>query len=157
MWNFKSSHSVQGIFRCVKPREHRRETEEMNVPQGKQDAKVLGLDWNNKDDVLKYKVEVKVSQQSKLTKRNILSQVARIYDPIGFAAPYLVRAKIGLQDLWKEGLVWDDELSPNVERKWQAYFTEMQQLNSVYRCICPAETVEPPILCVFADASRGAF
>ena len=56
---------------------------------------MLGLVWNNKDDVLKYKVEVKVSQQSKLTKRNICSQVARIYDPIGFAAPYLVRAKIG--------------------------------------------------------------
>ena len=38
----------------------------------------------------------------------------------------------------------------------------MQQLNSVWldrciRCICPAETVEPPILCIFADASRGAF
>ena len=141
------------------PENNRKETEEINVPQGKQDAKVLGLAWNNKDDVLKYKVEVKVSQQSKLTKRNILSQVARIYDPIGFAAPSLVRAKIGLQDLWKEGLDWDDELSPNVETKWQAYFTKMQQLNSVWldRCICPAETVEPPILCVFADASRGAF
>ena len=146
----------------LSPENYRKETEEINVPQGKQDAKVLGLVWNNKDDVLKYKVEVKVSQQSKLTKRNILSQVARIYDPIGFAAPYLVRAKIGLQDLWKEGLDWDDELSPNVETKWQAYFTEMQQLNSVWldrciRCICPAESVEPPILCVFADASRGAF
>ena len=146
----------------LSPENNRKETEEINVPRGKQDAKVLGLAWNNKDDVLKYKVEVKVSQQSKLTKRNILSQVAKIYDPIGFAAPYLVRAKIGLQDLWKEGLDWDDELSPNVETKWQAYFTEMQQLNSVWldrciRCICPAETVEPPILCVFADASRGAF
>ena len=120
---------------------------------------MLGLVWNNKDDVLKYKVEVKVSQQSKLTKRNILSQVARIYDPIGFAAPYLVRAKIGLQDLWKEGLDWDDELSPSVQTKWQVYFTEMQQLNNVWldRCIYPAETVEPPILCVFADALRGAF
>ena len=85
---------------------------------------MLGLVWNNKDDVLKYKVEAKVSQQSKLTKRNILSQVARIYDPIGFAAPYLVRAKIGLQDLWKEGLDWDDELSPSVQTKWQVYFTE---------------------------------
>ena len=35
----------------------------------------------------------------------------------------------------------------------------MQQLNNVWldRCIYPAETVEPPILFVFADASRGAF
>ena len=87
---------------------------DINVPQGKQDEKVLGLVWNNKDDVLKYKVEVKTNktQQPKFTKRNIISQVARIYDPIGFAAPYLVRAKIGLQELWKEGLDWDHELSP---------------------------------------------
>ena len=76
---------------------------DINVPQGKQDAKVLGMVWNyNKDDVLKYKVEVPKhdTQQPKFTKRNVLSQVARIYDPIGFAAPYLVRAKIGLQELW---------------------------------------------------------
>ena len=57
----------------LSPKNNRKESEEINVPQGKQDAKVLGLVWNNKDDVLKYKVEVKVSQQSKLTKRNILS------------------------------------------------------------------------------------
>ena len=36
---------------------------------------------------------------------------------------------------------------------------EMKQLNGVSfeRCICPRNVVEPPILCVFADASRGAF
>jgi hypothetical protein len=131
------------------------------VPQGKQDAKVLGLVWNNKDDVLKYKVEVEIckTQQPKFTKRNILGQVARIYDPIGFAAPYLVRAKIGLQELWQEGLDWDDELSPSDQIKWLSYFKEMEQLNqiSLERCLCPVMTDEPPTLCVFADASRGAF
>ena len=83
-----------------------KDVKDINVPQGKQDEKVLGQVWNNKDDVLKYKVEVKANktQQPKFTKRNILSQVARIYYQIGFAAPYLVRAKIRLQELWKEGL-----------------------------------------------------
>ena len=39
------------------------------------------------------------------------------------------------------------------------HFEEMKQLNGVSfeRCICPRNVVEPPILCVFADASRGAF
>ena len=88
---------------------------DINVPQGKQDAKVLGMVWNNKDDILKYKVEIPKhdTQQPKFTKGNVLSQVARIYDPIGFAAPYLVRAKIGLQELWQKGLEWDDDLSPS--------------------------------------------
>ena len=140
---------------------NQKDEEEINVPQSKQDAKVLGVVWNNKDDVLKYevKVEVTITQKPKLTKRTILSQVAQVYDPIGFAAPYLVRAKIGLQELWQEELDWDDELSPNAQRKWLSYMEEMEQLNniSLERCICPIVTLEPPILCVFADASSGAF
>ena len=133
---------------------------EINVPQGKQDAKVLGLVWNNKDDMVKYKVEVEIcgTQKPSVTKRNIPSQVAKICDPIGFAAPYLMKAKIGLQELWKKGLDWDDELSPSNQMKWLSYFQEMEQLNhiSLERCLCPVATVEPPTLCVFADASRDA-
>ena len=118
------------------------------VPQGKQDAKVLGMVWNNKDDVLKYKVEVPKhdTQQPKFTKRSVLSQVARIYDPIGFATPYLVRAKIGLQELWQKGLEWDDDLSPSDQLKWLLYFKEMEQLNQISfeRYLCPVAPAEPP-------------
>ena len=100
-----------------------KDVKDINVPQGKQDEKVLGLLRNNKEDVLKYKVEVKANktQQPKFTERNILSQVARIYDPIGFAVPYMARAKIGLQELWKEGLDWDHELSPKDQMKWSSF------------------------------------
>ena len=61
-----------------------KDVKDINVLQGKQDEKGLGRVWNNKDDVLKYKVEVKANktQQPKFTKRSILSQVARTYDPI---------------------------------------------------------------------------
>ena len=111
------------------------------MPQGKPDAKVLGLVWNTKDDLLKYKVEVEMceTQQPKSTKRKILSQVARIYDPIDLAAPYLVSAKISLQDVWQKRFDWDDELSPSEQTKWSAYFKEMEQLSqtSVERCLYP--------------------
>ena len=61
----------------------------------------------------------------------------------------LVREKIGLQELWKEGLDWDHDL----------VLKGMEQLNqiSLERCLCPVVPGEPPTLCVFADASRGAF
>ncbi len=45
---------------------------------------------------------VKPNNQS--SPREYPRQVARIYDPIGLAAPYLVRAKIGLQELWQKDL-----------------------------------------------------
>ena len=43
--------------------------------------------------------------------------------------------------------------------KWLSYYKKMEQLNqiSLERCLCPVVPVEPPTLCVFADASRGAF
>jgi hypothetical protein len=141
--------------------ERKTELNEINVPQSQTDAKVLGVSWDSVKDVLKYKFEIEAVKCdiTDLTKRKILSQIARIYDPIGFVAPFLVRAKINLLELWEEGVDWDDELAPSTQKKWSSYFEEMKQLNGVSfeRCICPRNVVEPPILCVFADASRGAF
>ena len=79
--------------------------------------KVLGLEWNPESDKLKlHTKELHQQKENKklerLTKRSVLSRVARIFDPVGFASAFVIRAKIGLQDLWKRGLDWDDELLP---------------------------------------------
>ena len=137
------------------------EMEEIKVPQGTSKEKVLGVVWNNSDDVLKYKVvpDILKSQPVKITKRSILSQIARIYDLIEFASAFLIIAKIGIQELWQKGINLDDELSPESQEQWLSFFKEMKKLNDAVleRCLCPFIPVELPILCVFADASRGAF
>ena len=51
------------------------------------------------------------------SKRRILSQVARIYDPIDFASAFLIRAKIGLQELWEKGVGWDEKLPSETQAK----------------------------------------
>ena len=68
---------------------------EIKVPQSQTEAKVLGISWNCIEDVLKYKFEIEAVKLclTDLTKRKILSQIARIYDPIGFVSPFLIRAK----------------------------------------------------------------
>ena len=100
------------------------EKNKIKVPQSKTEAKVLGVAWYCEMDVLKYKVEIENGKScvADLFKRKILSQIARIYDPIGFAFPFLVRAKVSLQELWWEGVDWDDKLAPSVQQKWSAYF-----------------------------------
>ena len=45
-----------------------------------------------------------------LTKRAVLRQIAQIFDPVGFAAAFLICAKISMQHLWQQGLEWDQEL-----------------------------------------------
>ena len=71
---------------------------EVNALTGSVEDKVLGLLRNIADDSFKLKVKndaIKGLNSTKLTKRSILSHVARIFDPIGFASAFLIRAKIG--------------------------------------------------------------
>ena len=98
-------------------------------------------------------------EPTQLSKRKILSQEARIYDPIGFASAFLVRAKIGLQALWKRGISWDEELPGELLERWEKLFQEMVQLSGVRfdRCLTPPNAIGQPVLCVFSDASEDAF
>ena len=49
---------------------------------------------------------------SNTTKRIILSQVNSIYDPLGLAGPFTIRAKILMRELWgiESNLGWDDAI-----------------------------------------------
>ena len=134
-----------------------RKESELKILQGPAEEKVLGTVWNHHNDVLGFKVNP--PEEIKLTKRSILSQVARIYDPLGAAAAFLVRAKIGMQKLWLEGLQWDKELLPQHEAMWVRFFQEMNELNSVTfeRSLTPDMVIGAPVLCIFSDASIEAF
>ena len=68
------------------------------------EEKVLGVIWNYVTDEFSFIVKAdllrltdhSVDHGVKMTKRTLLSQVARFYDPIGFAAALVIR---GLQEL----------------------------------------------------------
>ncbi|KAL7296595.1 hypothetical protein TKK_0010023 [Trichogramma kaykai] len=59
---------------------------------------VLGLLWTPNTDTLHYHVPAVSTVEA--TKRGILSAVAKLYNPLGFLSPVIIRAKILLQDLW---------------------------------------------------------
>ena len=65
-----------------------------------EEVKALGLFWNPTADLLKYKLN-KEGFSPRVTKRNILSIISQIYDPLGLIGPISVKAKIILQELWK--------------------------------------------------------
>ena len=94
-----------------------------------------------------------------MTKRSILSQIARIFDPLGFAAAFTVKAKIGMQRLWQKGVDWDEQLPAQEKSKWIQLFAEMKELNDVTieRCLTPPNAFGNPILCTFSDASVEPF
>ena len=130
--------------------------------QGSVEENILGITWNNQSDTLTFKVNfelisriIEAEQQQpkiKLTKRLLLSQIARIYDPVGFAAAFLIRAKIGMQVLWKTGVDWDEEPRPAIRYKWIELFKEMKELSKItfQRSLCCANATESPI-CVYSQ------
>ena len=70
---------------------------------------VLGVMWSRKEDHLSIDIKTE-SVSEKLPKREILSLIQTIYDPLGFIVPVLVLAKLMLQEIWATNVDWDSPL-----------------------------------------------
>ncbi|XP_045454347.1 uncharacterized protein LOC123663725 [Melitaea cinxia] len=90
--------------------------------------KVLGLKWDPKSDAFLF--EVKSSNQS-CTKRSILSEIARIFDPLGFLSPITIKAKCLIQRLWILGVGWDQTPPEEIVKIWDIYRANLSCLADV--------------------------
>lgn len=96
--------------------------------QGGSVEKVLGVVWDSNTDTFSFAVKSDIldcQEPIQLSKRKVLSQITRTYDPIGFASALMISAKIALQALWKRGISWDEELLPDLPQRWKRLFQEM--------------------------------
>ena len=94
------------------------------------------------------------------TKRQLLSIIASLFDPLGLLAPFIVRAKILLQRVWQLGLKWDDPLTQDLLTEWQTWEVEMLMLAefSVPRFYRVVDMYTKEIqVHIFGDASELAF
>ena len=94
------------------------------------------------------------------TKRIILSNISRLFDPLGLTSVVKIKAKIVLQAIWKtKKFEWDDPLSKEMQLVKRKLFAEIQDLNTVQfpRCLQPLSFHGAPELHVFADASVLAY
>lgn len=137
------------------------ETEE---PQASQEPrKVLGLVWQHNQDKLLIPMEgvLHFVSTAANTKRFVLQASARVFDPLGLIAPYMIRVKIIFQQLWEREIGWDAELPDDLSELWQRWCTELPLLKAlaVGRCTmrCPAEGARSVQLHVFCDASLLAY
>lgn len=79
--------------------------------------KTLGVLWNTINDEFNFIINMS-KEPTKLTKRTLLSDVAKLFDPLGFLAPVAINAKFLFQSLWLRGLEWDDPLPSDVVNEW---------------------------------------
>lgn len=93
-------------------------------------ASVLGLKWITKTDELTYVVNCAEIDKC-LTKRTILSKIGQLYDPVGFLAPVIVRAKLLVQAIWKAQLEWDEIVPEHIAEQWKNIWATIKELERV--------------------------
>ncbi|UYV60184.1 hypothetical protein LAZ67_1000270 [Cordylochernes scorpioides] len=122
----------------------------------KEFVNVLGLQWQPRTDGFTFK-GIALPLNS-MTKRGILSQVAKIFDPLGWISPFTTTIKLILQELWKTGLEWDDPIPEELRRKLTLINQDLSSLEHIQipRCVVPGKFMKVE-LNGFCDASQKAY
>ena len=76
-----------------------------------------------------------------LTKRALVSDIARTYDVLGWFAPAIIKLKILLQKVWESKIDWDDCVTQPVVEEWSLWRTQLKTLSQIHlpRCYFPKE------------------
>ncbi|GIY00937.1 hypothetical protein CDAR_593721 [Caerostris darwini] len=79
----------------------------------------LGILWHPASDAFSFKVN-SLFLEGTLTKRTLLSTIAKTFDPLGWLSPITIQSKLLMQKLWKYQLQWDEVVLPDLAIEWKA-------------------------------------
>ncbi|XP_066598844.1 uncharacterized protein [Prorops nasuta] len=118
--------------------------------------KTLGIYWNATSDSISYTVKP-IAHTERITKRFILSEIAKIFDPLGLLGPVILFAKIIMQQCWKCKVSWDETVPTNLHT-WSHFANQLNSLNniSVNRRLVVDDSVSIQIH-GFCDASQFGY
>ncbi|GFV99979.1 integrase catalytic domain-containing protein [Trichonephila clavipes] len=119
-------------------------------------SKVLGLFLNSSNDTFGFQPSLELTPP--LTKRRILSESSKIFDPLGLLSPCTVFMKIFYQKLWLTKTDWDSPIPQQLTEDWlrfQKAFNAINYLTVPRWVILTADNIVE--LHGFADASSLAY
>ena len=122
--------------------------------------KVLGMEWDTETDSIKFKLKRLNLAKQETTKRECLSTIYSIYDPLGLLAPITIAAKIILRKVWasQPQIDWDDPLPKEIQKDWDSFREILSYIPEVVfeRSIKPLNGTLP-ILIILSDGSKQAY
>ncbi|XP_073956544.1 uncharacterized protein [Choristoneura fumiferana] len=136
-----------------------------NIENNKQDnftisesSSTLGLGWNPCSDTLHFPIKHCTIQNKEITKRVIMSNSFKIFDPLGILSPVVIIPKIMLQRLWQQKLDWDQPVPEGIKADWIKFCDNLKYLTNLQipRLVLgdSPKTIE---LHSFSDASQIAY
>ncbi len=121
-------------------------------------AKVLGHAWTVLADLFAPSIDISPYQLLvSLTKREFTAFVQSVYNPTGIVAPFNVKLKLALRELWALKLRWDEPIPDANLQEALELIRDAQLVNSM---IAPRNVLPDggsvPSLRIYADASEKA-
>ncbi|GFX65706.1 integrase catalytic domain-containing protein [Trichonephila clavipes] len=124
------------------------------------ETKTLGLLWKPHPDSFAFKISPMTSNCDNLivTKKSVISTIARIFDPLGLIGPVITRAKILLQSLWQLKLDWNDLLPSNLVSYWKSFIDALESIKclDILRYCLQDKSIRTELR-GFSDSSEKAY
>ena len=123
-------------------------------------VKILGLKWLVDSDCFSFD-GLEIPTDLTVTKRVMLSFLARMYDPLGYLTPFTMVAKLLIQEVWQLGLGWDIPVPESIQDKFLSWVQGLSTLRTwkIPRCYSdsPWHEVEGIELHAFGDSSERGY
>lgn len=117
--------------------------------------RALGIHWNVEHDTIDFVVNDKERPENR---KGVLSSIATVYDPLGFASPLLLPGREMNQELCKLKLDWNEKLPRELCEPWKSWREGLLSLQgfSIPRCFKSKDfgEVKHVELHHFTDASQ---
>lgn len=151
----KWSSNSQSVLNTL-PVDHCQKPKLFSDESDKSTLKILGVQYDPVSDNFSYSHSP--IEDGECTKRSILSSIARIFDPLGWLTPCILKAKLLLQDLWRLNLSWDEPVPRDVAVEWQTFIADLHNLNLIQipRRIIPSQSKAFQLI-GFCDGSTKAY
>ena len=120
--------------------------------------KTLGINYDSTLDVFKYAPFKTIKLTNIITKRHILKNMSRIFDPLGLLSPCTIIPKLIIQRTWRENLDWDQPVPHSIKADWIHFIDGLKTIDSLH---IPRHIFLPNALGYrlhgFSDASEAAY
>ncbi len=128
--------------------------DKLSVHSSKEE-KVLGYKYNTEEDTLKI-ASIKMNENLN-TKRKVLSQITKVYDPLNFALPVTIRGRIIMRKIWKQNLNWDDQLPEEICKEVEKIVKDTEMITEVSYPRQALNERDTYALHIFCDSSAEAY